>query len=78
MKLTYLLSAVALALSLYATPVLAAKEASAPKQSCCEKAKANGKECGRKCCMSAKRNGKTCDRCKPQAAATKAAPKQNK
>jgi hypothetical protein len=46
-----------------AAPVIAAE------QSCCEKAKAAGKECEHKCCVEAKKNGKICEKCnKPKEA----------
>ena len=30
---------------------------------CCEKAKAEGKECDHKCCVEAKKAGKDCEKC---------------
>jgi len=35
-------------------------------ESCCDKAKAAGKECEHKCCVKAKKDGKTCDKCNPK------------
>lgn len=36
------------------------------KQTCCEKAKAAGKECEHKCCVAAKAEGKVCEKCNPK------------
>jgi len=30
---------------------------------CCEKAKAEGKECPHKCCIAARKEGKVCEKC---------------
>ena len=35
-------------------------------ESCCDKAKAAGKECTHKCCEKAKAEGKTCEKCNPK------------
>jgi hypothetical protein len=35
------------------------------EQTCCEKAKAAGKECDHKCCVKAKKEGKVCEKCNP-------------
>ena len=35
-------------------------------ESCCDKAKAAGKECTHKCCVEAKKAGKTCEKCNPK------------
>jgi hypothetical protein len=35
------------------------------KQTCCEKAKAEGKECKHKCCVAAHKEGKSCEKCNP-------------
>src|SRR5262249_43834846 len=35
------------------------------EQTCCEKAKAEGKECTHKCCVKAKKEGKVCEKCNP-------------
>ena len=34
-------------------------------ETCCEKAKAAGKECTHKCCVKAAKDGKTCEKCNP-------------
>lgn len=34
--------------------------------SCCDKAKAAGKECDHKCCVKAKKDGKVCEKCNPK------------
>ena len=57
MNITKLLTATAFAFAILAAPVIAAE------QSCCEKAKAAGKECEHKCCVEAKQNGKVCEKC---------------
>ena len=38
----------------------------AADQTCCEKAKAAGKECTHKCCQKAAKEGKTCEKCNPK------------
>jgi len=35
-------------------------------ESCCDKAKAAGKDCTHKCCKEAKDAGKTCEKCNPK------------
>ena len=35
-------------------------------ESCCDKAKAAGKECTHKCCQKAAKDGKTCEKCNPK------------
>jgi hypothetical protein len=35
-------------------------------ETCCEKAKAAGKECSHQCCKDAKKAGKTCEKCNPK------------
>ena len=35
-------------------------------ESCCDKAKAAGKECEHKCCQKAKKDGKVCEKCNPK------------
>jgi len=66
MKLIKLLSAVACALAILAGPVMAADEKpAADKKTCCEKAKAEGKECTHKCCIAAHKDGKSCEKCNP-------------
>ena len=37
----------------------------ASAESCCDKAKAAGKDCEHKCCVKAKKEGKTCEKCNP-------------
>lgn len=50
------------------TSALLAGAAFAGEKSCCEKAKAEGKECTHKCCAAAKKDGKTCEKCNPKKA----------
>jgi len=38
----------------------------AADQTCCEKAKAAGKECTHKCCVKAAKEGKLCEKCNPK------------
>jgi len=38
----------------------------AQEKSCCEKAKADGKDCAHPCCVTAKKDGKTCEKCNPK------------
>lgn len=40
--------------------------ATASAESCCDKAKAAGKDCAHKCCVAAKKDGKTCEKCNPK------------
>ncbi len=35
-------------------------------ESCCDKAKAAGKDCSHPCCKEAKKAGKTCEKCNPK------------
>lgn len=35
------------------------------EKTCCEKAKAAGKDCSHPCCVTAKKDGKTCTKCNP-------------
>ena len=35
------------------------------EDSCCDKAKAKGKECSHECCVKAKKDGKVCEKCNP-------------
>lgn len=58
MKLIKTLVVAMFALSLIAAPAFA--------ESCCEKAKAAGKDCEHKCCAQAKKDGKTCEKCNPK------------
>lgn len=34
-------------------------------ETCCEKAKKDGKECSHACCVKAKKDGKVCEKCNP-------------
>jgi hypothetical protein len=54
------LTAIACAFALLGSLTLARAE------SCCEKAKAAGKECSHKCCVEAAKAGKTCEKCNPK------------
>ena len=66
MKLIKTLSAVICAVAILAGPAMAAdsgKETKDKKQTCCEKAKAEGKECTHKCCVAAHKEGKSCEKC---------------
>jgi hypothetical protein len=66
MKLIKILSAAAFALALLAGPVMADNDKPAEKKlTCCEKAKAAGKECTHKCCVAAHKEGKSCEKCNP-------------
>ena len=38
----------------------------ASAETCCEKAKAAGKDCEHKCCVKAKADGKVCEKCNPK------------
>lgn len=35
-------------------------------ETCCEKAKAAGKDCAHECCKKAKADGKVCEKCNPK------------
>jgi hypothetical protein len=70
MKLIKTLSRMACAMALLGGVALAAdstdkgkgaKEQKLP--ACCEKAKAEGKECTHKCCVEARKDGKICEKC---------------
>ena len=37
----------------------------AGEKTCCEKAKADGKECTHPCCVAAHKDGKSCEKCNP-------------
>ena len=52
--------AVACALAFLASVSIARAE------TCCEKAKAAGKECAHACCVKAAKDGKTCEKCNPK------------
>jgi hypothetical protein len=49
-----------------ALAILGCVSLGAAEQTCCEKAKAAGKECDHKCCVKAKKEGKTCEKCNPK------------
>jgi hypothetical protein len=38
----------------------------AQAETCCEKAKAAGKECSHPCCVKATKEGKVCEKCNPK------------
>jgi hypothetical protein len=66
MKLIKLLGVTACTLALLAGPAFAAddaKEKDKKGPACCEKAKAEGKECTHRCCVAAKKEGKVCESC---------------
>ncbi len=44
---------------------LVAPAAPTKKQTCCQQAFAEGKECKNKCCLIAHRNGESCKKCNP-------------
>jgi hypothetical protein len=46
--------------------VLLGSMAAVRAETCCEKAKAAGKDCEHKCCVKAKKEGKTCEKCNPK------------
>ena len=46
--------------------VLLGSMAAVRAETCCEKAKAAGKECEHKCCVKAKAEGKVCEKCNPK------------
>jgi hypothetical protein len=62
MKLIKLITITACAFSLIAGSAMAEKA----KKTCCEKAKAAGKECTHPCCVEAKKDGKVCEKCNPK------------
>jgi hypothetical protein len=57
MSIPKLLTAATLAFAVLAGPVLA--------ESCCDKAKAAGKDCAHPCCVKAKAAGEVCKKCNP-------------
>jgi hypothetical protein len=69
MKLIKLLGVTACALALLAGPAFGADDKDAKDKAekklpaCCEKAKAEGKECTHRCCVAAKKEGKVCEKC---------------
>ena len=56
---------VALAFLTSSFTVVAAEKEKEKKQTCCEKAKAAGKDCTHPCCVSAHKDGKSCEKCNP-------------
>ena len=60
MNIIKLLTAGAFAFALLAGSAFAADK------TCCEKAKAEGKECAHKCCVAAAKDGKVCEKCNPK------------
>jgi hypothetical protein len=60
MKAIKSLVAVACALAFLASVSVAQAE------SCCDKAKAAGKECAHACCKKASKDGKVCEKCNPK------------
>jgi len=69
MKLIKLLGVTACSLALLAGPAFGADDKDAKEKAdkklpaCCEKAKAEGKECTHRCCVAAKKEGKVCEKC---------------
>ena len=69
MKLAKIVSALVCAMLLLGSQAFAAEtnsDKAAKDQklpACCEKAKAEGKECPHKCCIAARKEGKVCDKC---------------
>jgi hypothetical protein len=59
MKLTKMFIAGVFAFALITAPAFA--------ETCCEKAKKDGKECTHKCCVEAKKAGKACEKCAEKA-----------
>ena len=57
MNITKLVMAAAFAFAVLATPAFA--------ETCCEKAKAAGKDCTHPCCVKAVKDGKVCEKCNP-------------
>ena len=72
MKLSFVISSILLAASLVVLPARAGENApKSDKQTCCQKAKAEKKECTHKCCVAAQRAGKVCEKCNPSKDAKK-------
>jgi hypothetical protein len=55
MNIIKVVSAVCFAISLIPAPLMA--------ESCCDKAKAAGKDCAHPCCVTAKAKGEICKKC---------------
>ncbi len=66
MKLIKLFAVAACAFALVAMPAKADDSKPAKKMTCCQKAKAAGKECAHPCCVEAKKDGKVCEKCNPK------------
>jgi hypothetical protein len=49
--------------ALFASALLLSPSFAAEEKSCCEKAKAEGKDCAHPCCVTAKKDGKVCEKC---------------
>jgi hypothetical protein len=64
MNLRKLLTTTAFLFAILAAPAFA-------KESCCDKAKAAGKECEHKCCVEARGKGEICKKCNPDKAEKK-------
>jgi len=64
MKILKTLAVLTCAFAVLAGTVIA-DDKPANKQSCCDKAKAAGKECPHKCCVEARKASKVCERCNP-------------
>ena len=52
--------------ALFASALIAGTTFAADSKTCCEKAKAEGKDCAHPCCVTAKKDGKTCEKCNPK------------
>lgn len=52
-----------LTVGIFALALIVGPAAFAGEKSCCEKAKADGKECTHKCCVEAAKAGKACEKC---------------
>ncbi|MBK7997649.1 MAG: hypothetical protein IPK15_02650 [Verrucomicrobia bacterium] len=52
--------------AIIAAVVLLGSISFASAESCCDKAKAAGKDCAHACCVKAKKDGKTCEKCNPK------------
>jgi len=63
MRLIKIFSTVACIVTLLAGPAFAGDKKK--EGTCCEQAKAAGKECTHKCCVAAHKEGKGCEKCNP-------------
>ena len=57
--------------ALFASALIAGTTFASDAKTCCEKAKAEGKDCAHKCCVTAKKDSKTCEKCNPKKDAKK-------